>query len=373
MTENWDDDFEDQTYSPVRKNNRKSPRHYKSPSGSRLRQHVHSTATPDSPPESWDDEFTFTPATPSRRTRQNVPPNFDYSSPVSSDDDGEFGQGGTRDDMEEDRTVTARSRRAAASRTHTSTSAGTPPPPVPALPISLNIPFSTATQPFPRSPTTSVFSVPSGRDSVAYSYSNSTTNLRPTVSRSSAGKSLANLPPSPPIHKERERRRLRKKSRPQPDGVFELAERVNNGEDRDTYIYGDLPIRPGSASSGSASSRPKTPNRAASPLGVYKTPSSSSATAPSSSQNTPANSSSHHTPSSAQPPLPSPASPKPPLLSRIGSVKKWGAGVRKKRNSTTPLEVLAMERNAVGNYQFLCVYINYCLTTLQNMTTTPTI
>ncbi|TFK59351.1 hypothetical protein BDN72DRAFT_905933 [Pluteus cervinus] len=97
----------------------------------------------------------------------------------------------------------------------------TPPPPVPPLPY---IPHSgQPTCLYPRSPTASVFSVPPPQSSRFISASTSsssqgphamsTTQLRPTLSRTSF---LLDLPPSPPIHKERECRRLRKKSRPLP-------------------------------------------------------------------------------------------------------------------------------------------------------------
>ena len=255
--ENWDDDFEDKTDSPMQRlpNAQKTRQLYPSPSRSK----------PPEEHENWDDEFENTDknVTPmSKRTRQD-----DYLD--SSDDDGDFGFV----DKEEDRTVTTRSRSLIMLRQ-------TPPPPVPALPQGL---LSTV-EPFPRSPTVSVFSIPttSGRNSLGY-MSTSHLALRPSVS----GVSLAMLPPSPPIH--RERRRLRKKSRPPhlDNNVFELVE-----EQRDS-----TPPLP-----------PSTPERASSPLSP-----------------TPA-----ATPSG-----------KTPLLSRIGSVKRWG--VRRKRASTGPAEVVAHE------------------------------
>lgn len=120
------------------------------------------------------------------------------------------------EEEEEDRTVTARSRRAALSRLSA-------PPPVPPLPIPFRLPSGPSQhQPFPRSPTTSVFSIPSTIATQGPSSLSSTTylGLRST-SR------LAGLPPSPPIH-ERKTRRLRKKSRPVPAGtgnqVYEMGE-----------------------------------------------------------------------------------------------------------------------------------------------------
>ncbi|KAF7292110.1 hypothetical protein MIND_01237700 [Mycena indigotica] len=160
----------------------------------------------------------------------------------SSDDDmdAELGFGD-----EEDRTVTARTGRRALSHhlVHAS-----PPPPVPPLPQSatvgrrgpgLHIPTKESLQnmPFPRSPTASVFSAPDNA-SIAYTHTSagSTTHLRPT-SRSGkrereAAKGLAGLPPSPPIH--RERRRLRKKSRPhgqEKTGTVELRDMRRASED----------------------------------------------------------------------------------------------------------------------------------------------
>ncbi|KAI0350733.1 hypothetical protein OH77DRAFT_1463107 [Trametes cingulata] len=169
-----------------------------------------------------------------------------------------------------------------------------PPPPVPPLP-----------SPFPRSPTASVFSVPvssTGRESVTgYSYSSTAhLALRPTLSGGSAAR-LALLPPSPPIH--RERRRLRKKSRPPPnfeDGIFEL-------DDRAEIVDPPAP-------------RPTTPEQKKSPTAVPDDPSAAPDVGNTST-----------------------ASTKTPLLSRIGSVgKKWGAG-RKKRVSTGPTEVALRE------------------------------
>lgn len=258
QAENWDDDFEDGSELPVKRN---------------LHNHSlrtrHSYHTPPRPkphpdPENWDDDFETDKAdTPiTKRTRQDAYPD-------SSDDDGDFGF----TDKEEDRTVTARSRSQLMLRQ-------SPPPPVPALPQSLLSPI----EPFPRSPTVSVFSIPttSGRNSVGYT-STSRLALRPSVS------SLAMLPPSPPIH--RERRRLRKKSRPphMDNNVFELIEEQ----------YDSSPPLP-----------PSTPERpSSSPLPQSDTGSSSA--------------------------------PKTPILSRIGSVKKWG--MRKKRASTGPAEVMMQE------------------------------
>ncbi|KAF9029104.1 hypothetical protein BDZ89DRAFT_1065627 [Hymenopellis radicata] len=141
-------------------------------------------------PESWDDEFELDDPSPSNsRPRTSL----------NDDDDNDFGVWG---DDDEDKTLTARSR---------PTRAPTPPPPVPPIPAAL------------QSPVPSVFS--SGSN-------NSTTHLRPTISRTSAGRAsvgFANLPPSPPIHQER--RRLKKKSRPPHEGVYEMQEYPMSDED----------------------------------------------------------------------------------------------------------------------------------------------
>ncbi|KAF5379496.1 hypothetical protein D9615_006616 [Tricholomella constricta] len=143
---------------------------------------------------------------------------------------------------QEDRTVTARSRRAALSRLSPDS---TPPPPVTALPLPFLLPTtntSPSPSPFPRSPTSSVFSVPMTHrppSSSAFTVT-STTHLHPTVSRSSSG--LGALPPSPPIHRERERRRLRKKSRPQGPGI-ELST-MRRERDSDSYDYRIFPLVP---------------------------------------------------------------------------------------------------------------------------------
>lgn len=261
QAENWDDDFEDRTEFTTKRH----PHAYSLKT--RHSYHTPPRLKTASDPENWDDDFETDKAdtTPmTKRTRQEAYPD-------SSDDEAELGF----TDKEEDRTVTARSQPQLKLRQ-------SPPPPVPALPLSLLSPV----EPFPRSPTVSVFSIPttSGRNSVGYT-STSHLALRPSVS----GGSLAMLPPSPPIH--RERRRLRKKSRPPhiENNVFELIE-----EQRDS----PPPLPP------STPERPST-----SPLPQSDTGSS--------------------------------GPQKTPLLSRIGSVKRWG--VRKKRASTGPAEVMMHE------------------------------
>lgn len=271
--ENWDDDFQDRADSPLRTRAQGS-----SPRSRRLRPAIADT-------ENWDDDFEDDPhALPRGRAAR-----WDSS---DEDDEAEFGFG----DREEDKTVTSRSRRGALS---SSLPKDSPPPPVPPIPASFMDSRLDPT-PFPRSPTASVFSVPlSGRDSVASHPYSSTAHLalRPTQSSSSFGA----LPPSPPIHHARERRRLRKKSRPPrvDDNIYELEDRL------------ELPLRP------------VTPERSMSP------PAATSA---------------------ADPPLDATPSStgKSSLVSRIGSVgKKWGAA-RKKRASTGPNE-LALSEGVVAD------------------------
>ncbi|THV04961.1 hypothetical protein K435DRAFT_835195 [Dendrothele bispora CBS 962.96] len=288
--ENWDDDFEDKLESPDQKGSRKRVPKQRSASGSRL--------------ENWDEDFDLSPV--STPAKQPIMKDDAYE----DDDDNELDFNAA--DGDEDHTVTARSRRAALSRLSNNTPANaSPPPPVPPIPFNL---LSTAEQPFPRSPTASVFSVPtSGRDSVAYSYyhNNSTTHLRPTMSRTSMT-GLANLPPSPPIHKERERRRLRKKSRPS-EPAYEMTVR----------------------------NPPMLSSRESLGLPEEDEPMTSSTPPPTSPDvsNTPSSNRNSTNFSSGLPP--STPGGKTPLLSRIGSVKKWSS--RKKRSSSTPSEVILQQ------------------------------
>ncbi|KAJ8083987.1 hypothetical protein PM082_002754 [Marasmius tenuissimus] len=319
-TENWDDDFEDRGDSPARKspripiNTKNRRRDPSSPSRSHFE------------PESWDDEFDLaSPTTPPKsRPFTNINEHITASDDNMHDDEDDDDMDFNFQDKDEDRTVTARSRRNGLPRLTTSSNNNTtPPPPVPPIPISLlTSDISSTGLHFPRSPTTSVFSAPSvnsGRDSVAYSYyhNNSTTHLRPTPSRQS-GSGFANLPPSPPIHKERERRRLRKKSRPDPSASDLSRHPLPPSINASTESIGlrlDRDARPVT---------PQTPPRSSSP----SLPSSVEPHSAASSSN--ANRNSIITGSS--PPT------KTPLLSRIGSVKKWG--VRKKRASSTPSELM---------------------------------
>ena len=173
---------------------------------------------------------------------------------------------------EEDRTVTVKSRRAALAR--------------------LSAPGH-----LPHSPTSSVFSVPT----TIHTYS-STAHLRPTSA-------FALIPPSPPIHRERERRRLRKKSRPKPQGVIELVEIPS--QERHSFSDYDLP-RPASELDSRRTSRSDLSIQQHLPL-VASAAAESSTKEPVSVPQTPTKGAA--------------------LLSRIGSVKKWG--VRRKRGDST--------------------------------------
>ena len=224
-TENWDDDFEDSRQSPKKIIQRQRE-------------------------ESWDDEED------------------------EDDENTEFGLF-----AEEDRTVTARSRRAALAR--------------------LSVPTSGHFHP-PCSPTSSVFSVPT----TVHTYS-STAHLRPTSA-------FALIPPSPPIHKERERRRLRKKSRPKPQAVFELVEIPS--QLRPSFSDVDLP-RAASEDANRSDLSVEEP-----PLVMTADADVDASIGPSGPDSIP------HTPTRGA-----------ALLSRIGSVKKWGAR-RKRGESTTPTD-----------------------------------
>ncbi|KIJ98633.1 hypothetical protein K443DRAFT_9054 [Laccaria amethystina LaAM-08-1] len=150
------------------------------------------------------------------------------------------------------------------------------------------------------------------------------TYLRPTLSHSSLG--LGALPPSPPIHRERERRCLRKSRQPGVGGntiEMDLLTRVRNIEElerkRDVLPDGD--------------------ENEGEDVVMHSTPPPAS----------------HHQPGSASN---SPASPGSPgsgttLFSRIGSVKRWGVMRRRGRvSSSTPSEVITIGRSDFeANYQ----------------------
>src|SRR5690242_12268448 len=135
-------------------------------------------------PENWDDDFVFQPgpSTPAKRAQHVENWDNDFDDPdspkgtlprrarnpldvdIDTDDDDDDAQIGFADNDEE-KTVTARSRKTALARYKPDT-----PPPVPSLPPILPPLVSTTTtsvhaQPFPRSPTISVFTHP---DSIPY-------------------------------------------------------------------------------------------------------------------------------------------------------------------------------------------------------------
>lgn len=310
QAENWDDDFEDKADSPpsrrlfAHRTSHHVLQHHHPGHALRTRHSYHTPPRPKLPtePENWDEDFDdlidpTTSTSPSKSDNDHTPVTKRarreaYADTSDEEDDADLG---LSEDKEEDKTVTARSRtapmlRGSSSNSHSHASLHYAPPPVPAFPRTLS---PSPIEPFPRSPTVSVFSIPttSGRNSIGHF--NSTSHLI----LSGAASSLALAPPSPPT--QRERRRLRKKSRPphMDNNVFELIE-----EHRDS----SSPPLP-----------PSTPERASSPPMVPTMPSSSVEVTPRSGGS------------------------KTPLLSRIGSVKKWG--VRRKRASTGPVEVFMQE------------------------------
>ncbi|KAK7038373.1 hypothetical protein R3P38DRAFT_543541 [Favolaschia claudopus] len=277
------------------------------------------------------------------------------------DEDAELGFG-----ADEDRTVTARTRRTLAPYSLNSS----PPPPVPPLPggitpassigrgaglgmLGLNIPDpGLGLQPFPRSPTASVFSAPDNA-SIAYTHTSagSTTALTRPRQVAQLAKGLAGLPPSPPIH--RERRRLRKKSRPNGagggSGVVEMREMMGRrGLGRESSEDAETAEEDWDAEDGLG----------AGPSAIYGS-SSVAATSSSSSAAYPQNaySNAHPNNSSASAPNPYGMQPvgagasgshvvlgSPGLLARIGSVKRWGFGggagaaSRRKKGSSISVE-----------------------------------
>ena len=260
VSENWDDDFEFQ-----------------------VEKRKMSTATAKSEAtENWDDDFEDSRQSPKKIIQRHREESWDDEDDEDDDDENsEFGF------AEEDRTVTAKSRRAALAR--------------------LSAPGH-----LPHSPTSSVFSVPT----TIQTYS-STAHLRPTSA-------FALISPSPPIHKERERRRLRKKSRPKPQAVFELAEIPS--QERPSFSDVDIP-RPASDLDSRATSR--------SDLSIHdRPPLVASAVAETSIGPSDGPVSIPHTPTKGT-----------ALLSRIGSVKKWG--VRRKRgDSTAPTDTNGSYNNS---------------------------
>ncbi|KAI0942760.1 hypothetical protein AcW1_003305 [Taiwanofungus camphoratus] len=276
LPENWDDDFRDNTDSPVP---HRSPPDTEPGAGAE-------------PHENWDEDFAASGTSPKGKVPARRGASWGSSDEENEEDD--YGLG--KSDLE-DRTVTSRSRPVPLHLPHD------PPPPIPPLPL-----------PFQRSPTASVFSMPStAAGHSAHDYSSTAhLALRPSVSAGSSA--LALLPPSPPIHRERERRRLRKKSRP-PGAVGHVALA------EDVYEMDDIPRPPSTPEKKAGFPLPASLDE---PPPLDAQPSSSTSTAPSTT--------------------------KTPLLSRIGSVgRKWGA--RKKRASTGPSEVTLHEDAHDLDYQ----------------------
>ncbi|KAF8625459.1 hypothetical protein AX17_006860 [Amanita inopinata Kibby_2008] len=337
MTENWDDDFEDKNDTPVRRvrGDQSSPtkeiiKNYRSLQPLMVNENAeHRLLTPGR------NRASSSASTQYVRSKYIPPGDLFHGNTFPQSDCDEEEEFGFMD-KDEDRTVTGRLRRPRFARLNSLTNhplSLTPPPPVPSIPASLltqHIPptaqnrelnTSPTPQPFPRSPSSSVFSLPTTIAGES-AYYGSTAHLHPTASRtSSSGGGFAHLPPSPPIHKERERRRLRKKSRPQPQGVFELiAVEPNHSSGLASLQEVERPASPARSSNNDGShSRPRTP----------QTPASSTKSSPAPSPHLNINS----TPSSARHSIqnvpPTPSGTKGALLSRIGSVKKWG--VRRKR------------------------------------------
>ncbi|KAF8264638.1 hypothetical protein EI94DRAFT_1805584 [Lactarius quietus] len=166
--------------------------------------------------------------------------------------------------QEEDKTVTAHPRKVTLTRS-------SPPPPLPWLPLSPTPPGEA----FPSSPTMSVFSIPSGRDSATYS------SMAHLPLHGGGTSPLTMLPPSLPAQKAC--RRLRKKSCPPDNNVFELLDREP--------AFSPLPSSP----------QPTTPNMS---------------------------------PADLSPPESSNNNPRSSILSRIESIKRWS--VHKRRTSPGP-------------------------------------
>ncbi|KAF8334358.1 hypothetical protein F5887DRAFT_991430 [Amanita rubescens] len=248
--------------------------------------------------ENWDDDFEDKSDTPELSRNHHFKPSALGRHRASSSASAQYAH---EEDDDLDRTVTGRLRRPVTDHPLD----GSPPPPVPALPAHLAGGNRDHPQPFPRSPSSSVFSLPTtiAGDSLYYG---STAHLYP------ASRTSSHLPPNPPAQKERERR-----------PAFEMLPVSSSFSSGLAALHEvEHSIHRGSLS------RPRTP----------QTPVSSAPSSPAPSPipglNTTPLSNRH-----GSPPIPPPSTPsgaKNALLSRIGSVKKWG--VRKKRISTTQQE-----------------------------------
>ncbi|PFH46288.1 hypothetical protein AMATHDRAFT_51142 [Amanita thiersii Skay4041] len=350
VTENWDDDFEDKNDTPVRRPRRDIYNNSNNPSPAKEITRNYRSLQP-----LFSNEHTDQKASVASRNRASSSVSAqgprarylssggdlarNHASPLSDGDeeDDEFGFA----DKDDDRTVTARSRHPGFTRLNSLTNHplnDLPPPPVPSIPpsllpqprvntLNLDAVIIGTSQPFPRSPASSVFSLPTtvATESIYYG---STTHLHPTSSRtSSSGGGFSRLPPSPPIHKERERRRLRKKSRPPPQGVFELLPVASEDHLPHSLPHDERshsPARSNNSHHGSAHSRPRTPQTPGS-TNSFSTTFPNVNSTPSATR--------HSDTKQATPSTPSSSSKGGALLSRIGSVKKWG--VRRKRGIST--------------------------------------
>ena len=309
ITENWDDDFEDKSDTPVRKTrvDQSSPtkeitRNYRSMQPISKNGNVDYKAL-------GRNRASSSASTQYTRSKNTFSGDFSHHTAIASDVDEEDDEFGFTD-KDEDRTVTGRLRRPGPGRWTNHPLDNSPPPPVPSLPSHL----SSSPKPFPRSPSSSVFSLPTTIAGESLYYG-STAHLHPASRTSSSLVGLAHRPPTPPVQKERERRRLRKKNRPQPQGVFELIPVESNFSPGLAALHEvDRPQTPTRDSIHSSNhSRPRTPQTPVS------SPPSSAAPSPSPGINTTPSSNRRGSPN---PPPSTPSGAKSALLTRIGSVKK---------------------------------------------------
>ena len=323
ITENWDDDFEDKSDTPVRRTrvDQSSPtkeitRNYRSMQ----------PITNVDYKALGRNRASSSASTQYSRSKNTFSGDLSHHTTIASDVDEEDEDFGFTD-KDDDRTLTGRLRRPGPGRLNSMTNHpldNSPPPPVPSLPSHLN----SSPKPFPRSPSSSVFSLPTTIAGESLYYG-STAHLHPASRTSSSLGGLAHRPPTPPVQKERERRRLRKKNRPQPQGVFELIPVESNFSPGLAALHEvDRPQTPTRDSIHSNNhSRPRTPQTP-----ISSAP-SSAAPSPIPGVNTTPPSNRRDSPNPAPP---TPSSAKSALLTRIGSVKKWGA--RRKRVSTIQQE-----------------------------------
>ena len=300
--ENWDDDFIDNTDSPSR------------PGRGSRRSRLASKASDDMDQENWDEELGLIDSISNKgpiagsSNLSTMRSRRDIVWDLSDDEGGDAELHPLNNREDEDKTVTSRSRRRPLG---TLDSNDVPVPPLPPLPAFLptipsgDVPGLYDPPPFPRSPTHSVFSIPAtttshgGRDSLNYgSTAHLSLHLRRTHSAESSSpiqqKFTGRFPSASP-ETPRERRRLRKKSRPPhlDASILELDDKAVSAPETSPF----LPDAP---------ERPSTPPRIAATISSPTTPSSSV----------------------------SPIVPKSPLLVRIGSMRHWGVGPKRKQMFT---------------------------------------